>query len=241
MICYYGLYFEDWIEFCICKATDYFVGQRNILQQITTINEEVIMIKRMILASFLTVSAISSVSAAYQYNVEGNQGWLTFDGDTTVAFDLILDSRKDKDNGQDNYIDRGQGFADYGWYNLETGARGSFKNGASASFTQDDRIGFWVKDNAGDIYVSTKPEKDAAANIIWGKSREIDGGFSVAGGNFGSNGTQEYYVFKVNNANSNGKTPSGQPLPGILAVLAVGGIAFGASKLYRSKKNKIEK
>ena len=54
------------------------------------------MIKRMILAYFLTVSAISSVSAAYQYNVDGNQGWLTFDGDTTVAFDLILDSRKDQ-------------------------------------------------------------------------------------------------------------------------------------------------
>ena len=241
MIYYYGERFEDWIGLCIYKATDYFVGPRNILQQTTTIEEEVVMIKKIILASFLTVSAISSVSAAYQYNVEGNQGWLTFDGDTTVAFDLILDSRKDKDNGQDNYIDRGQGFADYGWYNLETGARGSFNNGASASFTENDRIGFWVKDNVGDVYVSTKPEKDAAANIIWGKSREIDGGFSVAGGNFGSNGTQEYYVFKVNNANSNGKTPSGQPLPGILAVLAVGGIAFGASKLYRSKKNKIEK
>ena len=199
------------------------------------------MIIRMLLASFLTVSAISSVSAAYQYNVNGNQGWLTFDGDTTVAFDLILDSRKDKDNGQDNYIDRGQGFADYGWYNLDTGASGSFNNGMSASFTENDRIGLWVKDNVGDVYVSTKPEKDAAANIIWGKSREIDGGFSVAGGNFGSNGTQEYYVFKVNNANSNGKTPSGQPLPGILAVLAAGGIAFGASKLYRRKKNRIAK
>jgi hypothetical protein len=35
--------------------------------------------------------------------------------------------------------------------------------------------------------------------------------------------------------------PSGQPLPGILAVLAAGGIAFGASKLYRRKKNRIEK
>ena len=62
------------------------------------------------------------VMAAYQYNVKGNQGWLSFDGDTTLAFDLTLDSRKDKDNGQDNYIDRGQGFADYGWYNLDTGA-----------------------------------------------------------------------------------------------------------------------
>ena len=241
MIHYYGLRFEDWIGFCVYKATDYFVGQRNILQQITAIDEEVIMIKRMILASFLTVAAISSVSAAYQYNVEGNQGWLTFDGDTTVAFDLILDSRKDKDNGQDNYIDRGQGFADYGWYNLDTGASGSFNNGMSASFTENDRIGFWVKDNVGDVYVSTKPEKDAAANIIWGKSRELDGGFSVAGGNFGSNGTQEYYVFKVNNANANGKTPSGQPLPGILAVLAVGGAALGIRKVCHKKKAGEEK
>lgn len=200
------------------------------------------MLIRMLLASFLTVSAISSVSAAYQYNVKGNQGWLTFDGDTTLAFDLVLDSRKNMDNGQDNYIDRGQGFADYGWYNLDTGATGSFNNGMSASFTENDRIGFWVKDNVGDVYVSTKPNKNSAANVIWGKSREIDGGFSVAGGNFGSNGTQEYYVFKVNTANANGtKTPSGQPLPGIIAVLAAGGIAFGASKLYRSKKNRIAK
>ena len=241
MIYYYGERFEDWIGLCIYKATDYFVGQRNILQQTTTIEEEVVMIKKIILASFLTVSAISSVSAAYQYNVKGNQGWLTFDGDTTVAFDLILDSRKDKDNGQDNYIDRGQGFADYGWYNLDTGASGSFNNGMSASFTENDRIGFWVKDNVGDVYTSTKPDKEAADNIIWGKSREINGGFSVAGGNFGSNGTQEYYVFKVNTANASGKTPSGQPLPGIIAVLAAGGIAFGASKLYRNKKSKIAK
>ena len=30
MIYYYRLCFEDWIGFCIYKATDYFVGQRNI-------------------------------------------------------------------------------------------------------------------------------------------------------------------------------------------------------------------
>ena len=197
--------------------------------------------KKYVLMSAVLVFTVSSAMAAFQYNVKGNQGYLTFDSKTTVAFDLAVESRKDKDNGQDNYIDRGQGFADYGWYNLDTGASGSFNNGMSASFTENDRIGFWVKDNAGDVYVSTKPEKNVAENIIWGKSREIDGGFSVAGGNFGSNGTQEYYVFKVNTANTSNKTPSGQPLPGILAVLAAGGIAFGASKLYRSKKNRIAK
>ena len=182
-----------------------------------------------------------AAQAAYQYNVKGNQGYLTFDGDTTVAFDLSIESRKDKDNGQDNYIDRGQSYADYGWYNLDTGASGSFKDGVSATFTEKDRIGFWVKDNVGDVYTSTKPDKKAADNIIWGKSREINGGFSVAGGNFGSNGTQEYYVFTVNSANSNNKTPSGQPLPGIIAVLAVGGVALGIRKIRKNKKECSEK
>ena len=34
---------------------------------------------------------------AYQYNTQGNQGWLTFDSDTTLAFDLSR-SVKDKDH-----------------------------------------------------------------------------------------------------------------------------------------------
>ena len=192
---------------------------------------------------FLMFGAALSAMSAYQYNVEGNQGYLSFDGETTVAFDLTLESRKDKDNGQDNYIDRGQGYADFGWYDLDDpGKRGSFKNGASASFTEKDRIGFWVKDNAGNIYTSTKPDKDAPDNVIWGKSREIDGGFSVAGGDFGSNGTQEYYTFKINTANSgNAPAPSGQPLPGIIAVLAVGGIALGAGKFYLKKRAEAKK
>ena len=42
MIYYCRLRFEDRIGFCIYKATDYFVGQRNILQQITTIDVEVL-------------------------------------------------------------------------------------------------------------------------------------------------------------------------------------------------------
>ena len=59
---------------------------------------------------------------------------------------------------------------------------------------------------------------------------------AVAGGNFGSNGTHEYYVFKVNTNNTNGNTPSGQPLPGILAVLAIGGSVYGVRKFYKHKK-----
>jgi hypothetical protein len=185
---------------------------------------------------FLMFGAAVSAMAAYQYNVKGNQGWLSFDGETTVAFDLTLESRKDKDNGQDNYIDRGNNYADFGWYDLDdTEKRGSFNNGASATFNKGDRIGFWVKDNAGNVYTSTKPDKNAPDNVIWGKSREINGGYSVAGGNFGSNGTQEYYTFKINTSNSgNAPAPSGQPLPGIIATLLVGGGALVYLKKRKS-------
>lgn len=191
---------------------------------------------------FVIASLFVSVTtyAAYQYNTKGRQGWLTFDSTTTVAFDL---SRSGKDAGkeQENFIDRGDGIADYGWYNLDTGATGSFNNGLSATFTESDRIGLYVKDNTGTVYTSTKPNgKDD--HILWGKSRIIDDALSIAGGNMGSNGTHEYYIFKVNTANANGgKAPSGQPLPGILAVLAVGGVALGAGQMYRRKKGKAAK
>ena len=88
--------------------------------------------KKITLLSVLCFAAALSVNAAYQYNNKGNQGWLTFDSDTTVAFDLGT-SGKDKDH--ENFIDRGEGVVDYGWYNMETGAVGSFKVGASATFT----------------------------------------------------------------------------------------------------------
>ena len=168
---------------------------------------------------------VVSVMGAYQYNWKGNQGWLTFDGTTTLSFDLTVESRKDNPGNNNNYIDRGGNFSDYGWYNLETGISGSFNNGAFATFTENDRIGFWVKDNAGDVYTSTKPDKSAADNVFWGKSNELSGGYSVAGGNWGSNGTQEYYVFKVNSENDSAapNAPSGQPLPGVLATLLAGG------------------
>ena len=191
-------------------------------------------------ASIVLFCAIFSLKAAYQYNIKGNQGWLSFDGKTTVAFDLTRESQKNKDNGQDNYIDRGGDYKDYGWYNLDTGAHGSFKDGQAATFNENDRIGLWVKDNAGDVYASTKPEKNAPDNILWGKSRIFDDSFAVAGGNFGSNGTQEYYVFKVSTANTSNNPPTGQPLPGIIAVLALGGAALGVKKWQSNKKNKVK-
>ena len=175
-----------------------------------------------------------STFAAYQYNTKGNQVSLSFDSTTTVAFDV---GRSGKDKDHENFIDRGEGVVDYGWYNLETGATGSFANGASATFSENDRIGLYVKDSNGNIYTSTKSVKNTSlgTDLIWGKSDVKTGDIAIYGGNKGSNGTHEYYVFKVNTANANGKTPSGQPLPGIIATLLVG----SGTLVYLKKRKKL--
>ncbi|MBO5990912.1 MAG: hypothetical protein J6R00_04615 [Lentisphaeria bacterium] len=124
--------------------------------------------KKVRLASIFCGLAMSAM-AAYQYETKGNQGWLTFDSETTVAFDL---ARSGKDNDHENYIDRGEGIADYGWYNLETGATGSFNNGLSATFTTSDRIGLYVTDNKGNTFLSTKP-RSPFEDDLWGKSESL--------------------------------------------------------------------
>ncbi len=191
--------------------------------------------KKILLVLFMSILS-ASVMAAYQFETKGNQGWLTFDSETTVSFEV---DRSGKDKDHENFIDRGEGIADYGWYNMETGATGSFSNGASATFTENDKIGLYVTDNSGNTFWSTKPNKNESDGVLWGKSEIIEGGLAVYGGNKGSNGTHEYYVFKVNSNNANGKAPSGQPLPGILATLVVGGGALvylkKRKKLYESK------
>ena len=188
--------------------------------------------KNIVLSAIIAFTATFSLEAAYQYGGKGNQVYLTFDSETTVSFDL---GRSGKDKDHENFIDRGEGIADYGWYNMDTGETGSFSNGAAATFSENDRIGLYVTDNTGTTYWSTKPGKNEADNVIWGKSKVVDGGLAVYGGNMGSNGTHEYYVFKVNSNNANGKAPSGQPLPGIIATLAIGGGAL----VYLKKRKKL--
>ena len=189
--------------------------------------------KRVLLLLFV-LSCNISLMAAYQYETNGNQGWLTFDSATTVSFDV---GRSGKDKDHENFIDRGEGITDYGWYNLDTGATGSFSNGASATFSENDRIGLYVKDSNGKVYTSTKSVQNSSLgkDVIWGKSDKVDDGLAIYGGNKGSNGTHEYYVFKVNTANANGKTPSGQPLPGIIATLLIG----GGTVVYLKKRKKM--
>ena len=173
--------------------------------------------KQLISIIFLLIGM--SAMAAYQYNTKGNQGWLTFDSTTTVGIEL---GRSGKDNDHENFIDRGNGVTDYGWYNLDTGTSGSFTNGSTATFTENDRIGLYVTDNTGKTYLSTK-STSLFEDSIWGKSKLVDGGITIGGGNMGSNGTHEYHVFKVTTSPGNGNnTPNGQPLPGIIYTLITG-------------------
>ena len=187
----------------------------------------------MIKSLFISVVSVLGISvmAAYQYEAKGNQGWLTFDSETTVSFEI---DRSGKTNDHENFIDRGEGVADYGWYNLETGETGSFNNGASATFKENDRIGLYVTDNTGKTYLSYKKDSDLDDDT-WGKAKIVDGNMYVGSGNMGSNGTHEFYVFKVNTVNASGKTPSGQPLPGIIATLIVG----GGTLVYLKKRKKL--
>jgi LPXTG-motif cell wall-anchored protein len=187
--------------------------------------------KKFVLTSLLAGLVSFSAMGAYQYEAKGNQGWLTFNSETTVAFDL---ARSGKDKDHENFIDRGEGIVDFGWYNLDTGTSGSFNNGLAATFSANDRIGLYVTDNKGNTYLSTKP-RSPFEDDIWGKARIVDGNLHLYGGNLGSNGTHEYYVFKVNNANASGKTPSGQPLPGIIATVLIGGGAL----VYLKKRKKL--
>ena len=161
---------------------------------------------------------------AMQYNVKGNQGWMTFDSTTELSLEL---SRSGKDKDHENFIDVGEGIVDYGWYNLETGDTGSFMNGKAATFTEKDSIGLYITDKAGNTYLSTKP-RSPFEDDIWGKSKLVDGNIIIGGGNLGSNGTHEYYTFTVKTAGANnpGNNPNGQPLPGTVAVILIGIVFF---------------
>lgn len=178
----------------------------------------------------LLITGVFPLFGAYQYNTKGNQTWITFTSDTDLYLNV---SRSGKDKEHENFIDRGEGISDWGWYNLNTNESGSFKFGTEFKFTENDKIALWVKDEQGNVYNSTKEPSE----FIWGKAGVVDGTVRLYGGNKGSNGTHEYYVFKVTSVPSKNNTPSGQPLPGIIATLIIG----GGSIWYLKKRKELLK
>lgn len=185
--------------------------------------------KNILILIFVIFFSFYSFSAV-QFNTKGNQSWLTFDSETNLYFEV---ERSGKDNNHENFIDRGNGVSDYGWYNLNSGETGSFNNGQNYSFSENDKIALWLKDESGNIYISTKLKN---SDYIWGKSNVDNDIIRLYGGNKGSNGTHEYYVFKVTSVSSS-NTPNGQPLPGIVATMLVGGVGV----IYLKKRDKLLK
>jgi hypothetical protein len=169
--------------------------------------------------------------AAIQYNVKGNQIWLTFDNETELTLEV---DRSGNETNKENFIDKGNGIYDFGWYDMESKEFGSLKNG-SIKFNENNKIALWITDNSGKTYMSTKTKDD---DYIWGKSRLENGGLSIYGGNFGSNGTKEHYIFKVNLVNLENEKPNGQPLPGIIATLILG---FGSIFYIKNRKELLAK
>lgn len=185
---------------------------------------------RILILLFLLFISINCF-AAYQYNVKGNQSWITFDSETTLSLDV---SRSGKDKEHENFIDKGHGIIDFGWYNLDTDEFGSFNNGMNATFSEDDKIGLFVTDNSGNTYTTTK-SNSLFENGVWGKSKIINGALIVGGGNLGSNGTHEYYVFNITSENQ--VQPNGQPLPGIFATIVIG---FTCGFYLRNRKRYLQ-
>jgi hypothetical protein len=179
---------------------------------------------------FILIFLISGFSlfSAVQYNTKGNQSWLTFDSETNLYIEV---DRSGKDKNHENFIDQGNGIKDYGWYNMNTEEHGSLKDNHEKTFTENDKISFWIEDNKGNVYSTIKN-----SDYIWGKSDAKEGIIHLYGGNKGSNGTHEYYVFQINTINNN--SPTGQPLPGIIATLLIGGTGIFYLK---NRKSLLEK
>ncbi len=177
----------------------------------------------------------SEVCAAYQYNWKGNQGWLSFDGTTTISFEVESTTLKDKKDPKEI-----SPAIDYGWYNLDqknepAGGYGSFKTDGAATFNEGDKIGLWVKTQAGDVFTSTK---DGVPKGFWGHAEKDDpslGGYVVYNTN---NSGHVAYIFRdgITVASDTEQGPSGQPLPGILAALLVGGAVLFCMKKHKKRE-----
>ncbi len=161
---------------------------------------------------------------AFQYNWSDNEGWFTFDGSTEMSFDAELQN-------PENYIAYAA-VSDYGWYGLDqqgeyNGTLGSFKDGATATFNENDKIGLWVKDAFGTTFTSTRKGIPGLFTFA-GKEDRASGGYTVYVADVLS-GDYRSYVF------SGTSTSTGQPLPGILATLLAGGAVLWYTKKHKNK------
>ena len=186
------------------------------------------------------------VHAAIQYNMETFSGgsWFSVDEKQTVYLNV-----KDKDG---NAVSLGDSvISNIGWYKYSEVARtlipgapaptlhtGDMKTGKLGEFSPDDKIVLWIettdangkketysmfdpKDLKHDIWL----QSNAGDNIVlnWGDFVNIANSQKVA--------TPAGFEFSITT-----NPPSGQPLPGIIATLLVG----GGSLIYLKKRKKLK-
>lgn len=98
-------------------------------------------------------------------------------------------------------------------------------------FNAGDNIGFWITTSAGTPGYSTGMVQSGVNAGL--RSRQINT-VDLAGNtriNFGFNSGSVEFI-----AVGGAPSPSGQPLPGVIASLLIGGGAFGVSKLRKARK-----
>lgn len=116
-------------------------------------------------------------------------------------------------------------YKDYGIYTLSEGlsSRSSLKEGDNA-LTVTENLGFWVMSNSNKIY-------DSYSNP--GQRFKVGDNYTV---NVFSNSSP----FAVASITISPISPSGQPLPGILATILLGSGILGGSAIMKRNKKKAE-
>ena len=135
---------------------------------------------------------------------------------------------------------------DYGWYNLTTGEVGSFANGAVGVFNAGDKIGIWMDYEGDGIYTTT--QNSGIEGAKFGYAYQGSEGYCVHRGSYWVNrdgsdnmtGRNTYedkshYEYQLTTVDIP-PAPSGQPLPGALATLLIGGAALFGGKAASRKK-----
>ena len=176
----------------------------------------------------ITMQTIANDSAFDVYSRKG--GWGSWGSSWTTTTVNVLPTLKD-----------------YGWYNLTTGEVGSLANGTVGVFNAGDKIGIWM-DYDGDVYTST--ENSGIAGAKFGYAYQNNGLYCVHRGSYwvnksdgsdnnsgrGNIENKSHYEYQIATVDIP-PAPSGQPLPGALATLLIGGATLFGGKAA-SRKNK---
>ncbi len=196
-----------------------------------------------LLIFLISLALCAGLFAAHQYEaIHQNQGVGVH---VNQSVELFLNTSSSK---------LPEGITEFGYYKLDSKGdmiQGSstsldmsalLKNGSVSlgSFSGGDSIAFWMKTDKGsylDSYYRDGKHGDRNAAYLGNNSKNntnmVMGNLDLSHGWSPSQGFQDNaLVFEVSNV---GKGPSGQPLPGFLATLAIGGGVIGGLSILRRK------